>query len=42
MDGLLEPAFAGEKVECGKELSWQNYSQIPPVLGFRLRRLLAD
>ncbi|KAG0634785.1 S-adenosyl-L-methionine-dependent methyltransferase, partial [Tuber brumale] len=38
MDGLLEPAFVGEKMKCGKELSWQNYSQIPPVLGFRLRR----
>ncbi|RPA98835.1 S-adenosyl-L-methionine-dependent methyltransferase [Choiromyces venosus 120613-1] len=42
MDGLLEPAFSGEKVKSGKELSWQNYSQVPPVLGFRLRKLLTD
>ncbi|KAI5806211.1 methyltransferase type 11 [Geopyxis carbonaria] len=41
LDGFEEPAFrrdAEKGARKGRELSWMNYSQIPPVLGFRLRK----
>ena len=38
MDGIAEPAFpAGAK--SNRDLGWQNYSQIPPVLVVRLRTM---
>lgn len=43
LDGLEEPAFTARPSRHGnKELSWQNYTQVPPVMAFRLRRLVLD
>jgi len=36
LDGFEEPAF--KSCPDGKELSWENYSQIPPVMGFGLKK----
>ncbi len=37
LDGLLEPAFTAADVAQLERLSWQKYTQIPPVLCGRLR-----
>lgn len=43
LDGLEEPGFTARPSRHGnKELSWQNYNQVPPVMAFRLRRLVMD
>jgi len=37
LDGLLEPAFTKDDAATAQGLSWPNLTQIPPVLGGRLR-----
>ena len=37
LDGLLEPAFTADEAAAAQGLSWQNLTQIPPVLSGRLR-----
>ena len=37
VDALLEPAFAMEDAENIEKLTWQHYTQIPPILTARLR-----
>lgn len=37
LDGLLEPAFSETDASATAGLTWQNLSQIPPVLSGRLR-----
>lgn len=37
LDGLLEPAFAAEDKAQSQSLSWNEFTQFPPVLSGRLR-----
>lgn len=37
LDGLEEPCFTTEDAEPGRMLATSNFTQLPPILGFRFR-----
>ncbi len=39
LDGLEEPAFGPEHADAQRLLSWYNFTEIPPALVCRMRRL---